>query len=118
MKIMLSASPSLLFSHKVHNIRFEKQINMYSIQTVIELGLPVSEFSTRISKTLLILNTNFVKQKSKIGYPEVSNREPHDLEPAVITATLWSTYSMMGSLKLLYTYLQSLRIILEIFHLH
>ena len=25
MKIVLSASPSLVFSHKVHNIRFEKE---------------------------------------------------------------------------------------------
>ena len=47
--------------------------------------MPVSEFSTRISKTLLILNTNFVKEELKIGYLEVSNREPHDLEPTVIT---------------------------------
>ena len=29
-KIMLSASPSLVFSHKVHNIRFEKQIRILS----------------------------------------------------------------------------------------
>ena len=27
-KIMLSASPSLFFSHKLHNIRFEKQIHI------------------------------------------------------------------------------------------
>ena len=27
-KIMLSASPSSVFSHKVHNIRFEKQIRI------------------------------------------------------------------------------------------
>ena len=30
MKIMLPASPSLAFSHKVHNIRFEKQIRILS----------------------------------------------------------------------------------------
>ena len=30
MKIMLSASPSLFFSHKVDNIRFEKQIRILS----------------------------------------------------------------------------------------
>ena len=29
-KIMLSASPSSVFSHKVHNIRFEKQIRILS----------------------------------------------------------------------------------------
>ena len=28
-KIMLSASPSSVFSHKVHNIRFEKQYVVY-----------------------------------------------------------------------------------------
>ena len=30
MKITLSASPSSVFSHKVHNIRFEKQIRILS----------------------------------------------------------------------------------------
>ena len=30
MKIMLSTSPSLFFSRKVHNIRFEKQIRILS----------------------------------------------------------------------------------------
>ena len=30
MKIMLSISPSLVFSRKVHNIRFEKQIRILS----------------------------------------------------------------------------------------
>ena len=29
-KIMLSASPSSVFSHKVHNIRFEKQVRILS----------------------------------------------------------------------------------------
>ena len=28
MKIMLSVSPSFVFTHKVHNIRFEKQIHI------------------------------------------------------------------------------------------
>ena len=50
MKIMLSASPSLFFSQKVHNIKFEKQIRILSQLTVTELGPPVSESSTRISK--------------------------------------------------------------------
>ena len=30
MKIVLSASPSPIFSHKVHNIRFQKQIGILS----------------------------------------------------------------------------------------
>ena len=47
---MLSASPSLFFSQKVHNIKFEKQIRILSQLTVTELGPPVSESSTRISK--------------------------------------------------------------------
>ena len=50
MKMMLSTSPLLVFSHKVHNIRFEKQIRILSLLTVIELGPPVLESSTRISK--------------------------------------------------------------------
>ena len=64
-KIMLSASPSLFFFlHKVHNVKFEKQIRILSQLTVIELGLPVSESSTRISKSYdpLILNADFIKQ--------------------------------------------------------
>ena len=40
---------SSFFSHKIHIIRFEKQISILSQLTVIELGPPVSEFSTRIS---------------------------------------------------------------------
>ena len=44
MKIMLSASLPLLFSHKVHNIRFEKQIGILSQLTVIDLGPTVSDF--------------------------------------------------------------------------
>ena len=50
MKVMLSASPSLFFSRKVHNIRFEKQIRVLSQLTVIELGRPVSVSSTKILK--------------------------------------------------------------------
>ena len=43
----------------------------YSILTVIELGPPVSEFSTESKQFMppLILNTNFRKRESKIGYP-------------------------------------------------
>ena len=50
MKIMLSASPSLVFLHKVHNIRFQKQICTLSKLMVIKLGPSVSESSTRILK--------------------------------------------------------------------
>ena len=42
--------PFIVFLHKVHNIRFEKQICILSELTVIKLGPPVSESSTRISK--------------------------------------------------------------------
>ena len=73
---MLSVSPSLFFSHKVHKIRFEKQIRILSQLTVTKFGLPVSESSTRISKFYdsndseqMILNINFIKQESKIGCP-------------------------------------------------
>ena len=45
---MILASPSLLFSHKVLNFRFEKQICILSQLSVIELGPPLS--STSISK--------------------------------------------------------------------
>ena len=43
----------------------------YSILTVIELGPPVSESSTGSQQFMppLILNTNFRKRESKIGYP-------------------------------------------------
>ena len=50
MKIILSASPSLFFSPKVHNIRFEKETRILSQLTVIGLGLQVWESSIRISK--------------------------------------------------------------------
>ena len=50
MKIMLSTSPSVFLPHKVDNIRFEKQIRILSQLTIIELGPPVSDSSTRISK--------------------------------------------------------------------
>ena len=50
MKTLLSDSPLSVFSYKVHNIRFKKQIRILFELTVIELGPPVSEFSSRISK--------------------------------------------------------------------
>ena len=50
-KRMLSVSHSSAFSHKVHNTRFEKQIRLIpSLMAPIELGPPVSKYSTRILK--------------------------------------------------------------------
>ena len=46
-KMMLSTSTSSIFSHKCHNIIFEMLIH---ILTVLELGPPMSESSTWISK--------------------------------------------------------------------
>ena len=65
---------------------------MYSILTVIELRLPVSESSTRILKfyTPMILNTNVIKQELKIGYPYDSIWDCLDWEPAIISTTLCS----------------------------
>ena len=50
MKIILYASPLSAFWHKVHNIRFEKQLRALSWLTAIELRPPVSVSSTKISK--------------------------------------------------------------------
>ena len=69
------------------------------------------ESLTRISNfmTPVILNTNFIKWESKIGYPWISNWHLSDCKPtAVITTTPCLTYSMMGSLKLLCIYPQRL----------
>ena len=67
----------------------------YSTVTVIELGLPISEFSTRISKFDAPTNSEHKfnnKKKSEIGF---------DLGISVITITLRST--AVDSLKVLYT---------------
>ena len=61
--------------------------NKCSILTIYELRPPVSESSTRS----LIMNTNFIKRESIIGYQKGSIREHLDWEPAVITTTLCST---------------------------
>ena len=50
MKILLSASPLSVFSQKVHNIRFKKQMRILSELTVMGFEPPVPESSTRISK--------------------------------------------------------------------
>ena len=47
---MLSTSPSSVFSHKVHNIKSEKQVPILPWAMVIKLGPPVLESFTRISK--------------------------------------------------------------------
>ena len=60
----------------------------------------------------MILNTNFIKQQSKSDYSSVSNWNPPDWEPKVVTITLGSTYSVMESFELLHTHLQ----ILETLH--
>ena len=77
MKVILSASPSLVFSYKVHNIRSEKQIGTYSIlMVVIELTdrqCLSPQLGSQNFMTLLILNTNFIKRESKIGYQWVLN---------------------------------------------
>ena len=58
--------------------------------------------------TPLILNTNFMKRESNIAYSYVLNWDRPDWESTVITTVPCSAYSMMGSLKVFYTHLQSL----------
>ena len=65
-KLMLSASPSLVFSHKVHKIRFEKQIRILSYLKLIELGPPVSQSSTWISKSYGLTDSEHKCYKRKI----------------------------------------------------
>ena len=47
---MLCASPLSVFSHKVHNMRFEKEIRVQFQITAIERKSPVSKSSVRISE--------------------------------------------------------------------
>ena len=58
---MLSAFPSSVFYTEL--TISELKVNKYSIQKETEIGLPVLEFSTKISKFYApqILNTNFIK---------------------------------------------------------
>ena len=63
---MFSASPSSASSHKVHNIRFEKQARILSYLTVIELGPPVSESTTRISKLYDPTDSEYKFHKTRI----------------------------------------------------
>ena len=55
----------VFFSHKVHNIRFEKQIRILSQLTVIKIRPPVSESQLGFQSfmTPLTLKTNFIKQE-------------------------------------------------------
>ena len=63
---MLSASPSSGFSHKVHNVRFEKQIRILSYLTVIEFRPPVSESSARICEFYDPTNSKHKIHKTRI----------------------------------------------------
>ena len=59
---MLSASLSLVFSHKVHNIRFEKQEYVFYLngnQTDCQFQSP--QLGSQSFMTPLILNTNFIR---------------------------------------------------------
>ena len=58
---MLSDFPSSVFYTELTISEFK--VNKYSIQKETEIGLPVLEFSTKISKFYApqILNTNFIK---------------------------------------------------------
>ena len=80
--------------------------NAYSILT--NGNRTCTQLGSQSFMVQLILNINFIKRKSKIGYPWVSNWDSPNWKLTVITTTPWSTYSMMGSLKLLYTFLQVL----------
>ena len=63
----------------------------------------------------LILNTDFIKWKFKIGYPQDTIWDRLDWEPAVITAKL--CLSTNGKyLQVLYTHPKSHEITLETFH--
>ena len=68
---MLSASPLSVFSHKVYNIKSEKQIPILPKLMVIKFGMPVLESLTRISNFYdpVMPNINFIKRWLKIGYP-------------------------------------------------
>ena len=92
--------------------------NTYSILMVIQLGPSVLESSTRISKFHEPTDSEHKCHKTRIenwlfiGF----QLGPPDCEPTFITTTPCSTYSMMGSIKLLYIHFQSLGTILETFH--
>ena len=76
-KTMLSSPipipPSAPHRFSTQSLQYQNgKANKYSILTVNKLGRPVLESSTRISNFMLplILNTNLIKRKSKIHYPQ------------------------------------------------
>ena len=98
--------PSSVF-HK----KFLISILISILTAVIELGPPVSESSTRISKFYDPTDTG----NRKLAIHRVWTGVPMNGEPKVITTTSSSTYNK-DSLKLLYTHPQGLRITLKTFH--
>ena len=62
----------------------------------------------------MILNTNLIKQKSKIGYPKDSIRDILIGNPQAYRYTIFNTNG--ESLKVLYTHPKSLGITLDTFH--
>ena len=75
----------------------------------------MSESSTRISKFYNPTDSEHKLHKTRIENWLSIGFELEFPEPIVITTTPCSTYNMMGSLKVLYTHLQSLVLILETF---
>ena len=123
-KIMLSVSPSSVFLHKIHNIRFEKQIHILTLTNgnrtwtysaaVIHLDFKVlwtHWFSTQISYKK---NKKLAIHRFRTGIPLTGNL--HSTITQLRTITPCSTYSMMESLKLLYLHIQNLGTMLEILH--
>ena len=88
--------------------------NTYSILTVIELGPPVSESSTRISKIYDPPNSeqkfyktrieNWLSIGFKLGFPWLRTYSYNHYT----MHNMWHKVGMMGSLKLSYTHLQVL----------
>ena len=90
-KTILSASPSSVFHTQSSQYQYLKA-SKYSILTVMELAPPVSEFSTGSQHFMppLILNTNLIKQESKIGYPwdSISHSLPQHYDPPLMGRVL------------------------------
>ena len=69
----------------------------YSILTIIELKPPVSESSSVSQQFMppLILNTNFIKRESKIGYPQDSTLHSlpqHHVQPLMGRVLKWVSH--------------------------
>ena len=84
---------------------------------VIELGPPTSESSTGISKFYNPTDSEHKLHKTRIeNWLSIGfELEFPSGEPTVITTTPYSTYSMMRSLKVLYSHLQGLVLNLKTF---